>query len=452
MFKNFDKVFKYTFRNQADTKSYKSMMVIVSLILLALPIVIMLIVNNVQQKDDGKIKPSGASAIYVVNEEAPNTDFNLLNYAGIENYDNIKYISYDSVDEALEVANRGTDILVLRIYIDEGEVKSTLIVPESCTISKGDADNFNEFIDKNQMMFTVLGSGVSLNNLGQMSMSVENDVYNASGYMKGESLLENKEEAEAVAANSIKSTVNYIVVYVTMFVMYMVILMYGNSIAQNVVMEKESKLMDTMLVSVKPQALVFGKMLGILAAGFLQLFTWVISLVVGFIVGCKIVEAKGGNLGIISFIKSMPEMGIFTPLNIVLAILTILFGVLLYASLSCLAGAISNNREEAATNNSIFIVVLLASFYVVLFCGLGAKGGVMPLWMMFIPPVAAMVLPATLLMGNISMGLGLLAVLFVVLLAVVLTILAGKLYKMMSLYKGNRVKLSKAIGMLFSKA
>lgn len=452
MFKNFDKVFKYTFRNQADTKSYKSMMVIVSLILLALPIVIMLIVSNVQQKDDGKIKPSGASAIYVVNEEAPNTDFNLLNYAGIENYDNIKYISYDSVDEALEVANRGTDILVLRIYKDEGEIKSTLIVPESCTISKGDADNFNEFIDKNQMMFTVLGSGVSLNNLGQMSMSVENDVYNASGYMKGESLLENKEEAEAVAANSIKSTVNYIVVYVTMFVMYMVILMYGNSIAQNVVMEKESKLMDTMLVSVKPQALVFGKMLGILAAGFLQLFTWVISLVVGFIVGCKIVEAKGGNLGIISFIKSMPEMGIFTPLNIVLAILTILFGVLLYASLSCLAGAISNNREEAATNNSVFIVVLLASFYVVLFCGLGAEGGVMPLWMMFIPPVAAMVLPATLLMGNISMGLGLLAVLFVVLLAVVLTILAGKLYKMMSLYKGNRVKLSKAIGMLFSKA
>ena len=168
MFKNFDKVFKYTFRNQADTKSYKSMMVIVSLILLALPIVIMLIVNNFQQKDDGKIKPSGASAIYVVNEEAPNTDFNLLNYAGIENYDNIKYISYDSVDEALEVANRGTDILVLRIYKDEGEIKSTLIVPESCTISKGDADNFNEFIDKNQMMFTVLGSGVSLNNLGQM--------------------------------------------------------------------------------------------------------------------------------------------------------------------------------------------------------------------------------------------------------------------------------------------
>ena len=55
MFKNFDKVFKYTFRNQADTKSYKSMMVIVSLILLALPIVIMLIVNNVQQKDDGKV-------------------------------------------------------------------------------------------------------------------------------------------------------------------------------------------------------------------------------------------------------------------------------------------------------------------------------------------------------------------------------------------------------------
>ena len=231
----------------------------------------------------------------------------------------------------------------------------------------------------------------------------------------------------------------------------MVILMYGNGISAHVVMEKESKLMDTMLISVHPEALVFGKMLGVLAAGFLQIFCWGISLVLGFVLGTILVESMGGSLGIISFFKSMTGMGIFTIPGIILAVVAIVFGVILYSSLSCLAGSISNNREEAATNNSIFIIVLLASFYIVLFCGLSDISN-MPIWMMFVPPVAAMVLPAALLLGTIPLASGILAVVLLVAVTLALTILAGKLYKMMSLYKGNKVKLSKAIGMLFSKA
>ena len=452
MFRNFDKVFKYTFKNQANTKSYKTMTVLVSLLLITLPVVIMFLVNHSKAKDDGKIKPTGASAVYVVNEECPDANFDLLNYAGVENYDNIKYINYDTVEEALELANKAPDILVLHIAKDDGDLKATVIVPSNCMISEDDADNFNEFIDNNQMMVSVISSGISLQNLGQMSLSVDGDIYNSTGYAEGVSLMEDKEAAEAVEANAIKSIVNYIALFGTVFIMYMVVLMYGNSISQNVVMEKESKLMDTMLVSVHPEALVFGKMLGILSAGFLQLFAWGISLALGFFIGTKVVEANGGSLGIMSFFKVMGDMGIFTPLGIVLAVVTIIFGVLLYASLSCLAGSISNNREEAATNNSIFIMVLIAAFYLVLFCGFSGEGGAMPLWMNFIPPVAALVLPASLLMGNISMGLGLLAVLILVAVALVLTIIGGKMYKMMSLYKGNKIKLSKALGMLFSKA
>ena len=95
-------------------------------------------------------------------------------------------------------------------------------------------------------------------------------------------------------------------------------------------------------------------------------------------------------------------------------------------------------------------MVLLISFYIVLFCGLGAEGGVMPVWMMFIPPVAAMVLPASLVLGTINLGLGLLAVALLVVCSLVITIISGKLYKMMSLYKGNGVKIGKALKMLFS--
>ncbi|MBO6165703.1 MAG: ABC transporter permease [Eubacterium sp.] len=451
MFKNFDKVFKYTFKNQTNTKSYKSMLIVVSLILLILPAAIMAIANKVKKDDDNTIKPSGASAVYVVNDVTPDVDYDVLNYLGVENYDHIKYMTYDSMDEALEVANYGTDVLVLHFEKDEDEMKATIVVPEGSSISEDDADHFNDFIDQNETMVALLASGIPMANLGQMSMPVDGDIYTVSGFQNGESLMENKEAAEAVEANAVKSVFQYLVVYGTMMVLYMVILMYGNGISAHVVMEKESKLMDTMLISVHPEALVFGKMLGVLAAGFLQIFCWGISLVLGFVLGTILVESMGGSLGIISFFKSMTGMGIFTIPGIILAVVAIVFGVILYSSLSCLAGSISNNREEAATNNSIFIIVLLASFYIVLFCGLSDISN-MPIWMMFVPPVAAMVLPAALLLGTIPLASGILAVVLLVAVTLALTILAGKLYKMMSLYKGNKVKLSKAIGMLFSKA
>ena len=451
MFKNFDKVFKYTFKNQTNTKSYKSMLIVVSLILLILPAAIMAIANKVKKDDDNTIKPSGASAVYVVNDVTPDVDYDVLNYLGVENYDHIKYMTYDSMDEALEVANYGTDVLVLHFEKDEDEMKATIVVPEGSSISEDDADHFNDFIDQNETMVALLASGIPMANLGQMSMPVDGDIYTVSGFQNGESLMENKEAAEAVEANAVKSVFQYLVVYGTMMVLYMVILMYGNGISAHVVMEKESKLMDTMLISVHPEALVFGKMLGVLAAGFLQIFCWGISLVLGFVLGTILVESMGGSLGIISFFKSMTGMGIFTIPGIILAVVAIVFGVILYSSLSCLAGSISNNREEAATNNSIFIIVLLSSFYIVLFCGLSDISN-MPIWMMFVPPVAAMVLPAALLLGTIPLASGILAVVLLVAVTLALTILAGKLYKMMSLYKGNKVKLSKAIGMLFSKA
>jgi ABC-type Na+ efflux pump permease subunit len=205
-----------------------------------------------------------------------------------------------------------------------------------------------------------------------------------------------------------------------------------------------------MLISVKPEALVFGKLLGIVSAGLLQLFIWIVSIAVGFFAGFAILESRGSGLPIQAFFKMMSELGLFSVPKIILAVITIIFGILLYCSLSCFAGSISKNREEAASNNTIFMMVLLASFYIVFFFGLSSAGEGLPLWMMFVPPVAAMVLPAALCLGTISFGAGALAVALLVGIAIAVTIISGRLYKMMSLYKGNNVKIGKALKMLFS--
>ena len=142
-------------------------------------------------------------------------------------------------------------------------------------------------------------------------------------------------------------------------------------------------------------------------------------------------------------------MGIFKPLNVIIGILALIFGIILYASISAVAGAISSSREEAASNQGLFIMLLVISFYIVIFKGLNTTN--VATWLYLLPFTSAMVLPSGISTGVISMGLGMAGLAILVVSSVLLIILAGRLYKMLALYKGNKVDISKAIKMLSGK-
>ena len=449
MFKNFDKVFKFTFRNQAKTKSYISLTVTLALLFLILPGLIMFLADYFTKKNEG-IKDSGIKYVYVVNPDAPKADYNLFNMLGTEYYEDIKYMNADTVDEALEYAEGSQDTVVLEFYEKENELCAGIILPNDSNITSKEAGYFNDFIDENEQFVAIFASGISMQELVQLSQLTESEIYSAKGYEAGKSLHDDEQASEDMAAKAFKPIFNYIIVFASMMILYIMIASYGNGISSCVVLEKSSKLMDTMLISVKPEAMVFGKLMGILAAGLLQIFVWIISIAVGFFAGFAILESRGSELPIRAFFNMMGDLGLFSIPKVILAVITIIFGILMYCSLSCLAGSISNNREEAASNNTIFMMVLLASFYIVFFMGFSSAGEGLPMWMMFVPPVAAMVLPAALCLGTISTGAGAVAVLLLIAIAVVVTIVSGRLYKMMSLYKGNNVKIGKALKMLFS--
>ena len=449
MFKNFDKVFKFTFKNQAKTKSYITLTVTLALIFLILPGLIMFLVDYFKKKDEG-VKDSGVKYVYVVNPDAPDADYNILNMLGTEYYEDIKYMNVETVDEALDYAAGSQDTIVLEFYEKDNELCAGIILPNDSNISTKEAGYFNDFIDENEQFISIFASGISMQELMQLSQQTESEIYSAKGYEAGKSLNDDANASEDIAAKAFKPIFSYIIIFVSMMILYIMIASYGGGVSNCVVLEKSSKLMDTMLISVKPEALVFGKLLGIVSAGLLQLFIWIISIAVGFFAGFAILESRGSGLPIQAFFKMMSGLGLFSVPKIILAIITIIFGILLYCSLSCFAGAISKNREEAASNNTIFMMVLLASFYIVFFFGLSSAGEGLPLWMMFVPPVAAMVLPAALCLGTISFGAGALAVALLVGIAIAVTITSGRLYKMMSLYKGNNVKIGKALKMLFS--
>ena len=102
----------------------------------------------------------------------------------------------------------------------------------------------------------------------------------------------------------------------------------------------------------------------------------------------------------------------------------------------------------------IFQLVLIASYLVVLLTSLrnisSASTGIE--WYDFVPFTAMMVTPVRLLMGVVPVWAGLVCLLLTAGLALLVTYLAGKVYSMMSLYKGNVPRINEMLKIIFSKA
>ena len=111
--------------------------------------------------------------------------------------------------------------------------------------------------------------------------------------------------------------------------------------------EKENRVMEVLLSSVKPEALLLGKFLGLGATGLLQMAAWLASVGIGALVLGLIVDIPANLL-------TMPGVG-----DIAIAAAYFLFGYALFASLMAAVGAISTSLREA---NQISALVIVPAF------------------------------------------------------------------------------------------
>ena len=455
MFKNFDKVFKFTFRNQVMVGSYRALTIITAICLFLIPVAIIVFSSMFSSSDeeDTGIESCGAERIYVVNEIAPDADYNVLSAFGVEGYTDITYINADSVESALGKIEDADDTKSFVLYITKSgnQICTESILPENSELTAEQVEYYDDFIAETGNMFSILSSGIDIKDLNAVMVQSESAVYSVKGYADGTDLYADKEIVEDQENSEILPVFNMIIIYVSIMVIYMVIIFYGNSIMQNVILEKTSKLMDTMLISVDPKSMIFGKMLAILLAGFIQLLSWIAAIALGIFAGIKIVDITnpGTDHAIITFLKSFSEMNLFRPANVIIGVLALIFGIVMYSSLSAMAGAISSSREEAASNQGIFIMLLVIAFYLVLFKGMNTTD--VATWLYILPITSAMVLPAGICTGLISFTTGAIGLALLIVCSLVFIWLAGKFYTMMSLYKGNKINIVKAFKMLAGK-
>ncbi|MBW0104267.1 ABC transporter permease [Pseudonocardia sp. KRD291] len=121
---------------------------------------------------------------------------------------------------------------------------------------------------------------------------------------------------------------------------------YGGAVAQGVVEEKSSRVVELLLSTIKPLHLLAGKILGLGAVGLLQL------LILGAI----------GTVGALAFGVLTVPTAVLSALG--LAVLWYLLGFFLYATLYASAGALVSRQEELQSAVAPLIFPLLIPFVI----------------------------------------------------------------------------------------
>lgn len=449
--KGFGKIFGFTFMRQIRSRNYIMGTVIFALLCFLLPAGIMGALEYFGKEDtsDGGAKTElHARQVFLADQtEMAGNDFTILTQTGNEEFDRIVYTLCDSADEALQQASGQTDSLAVVIENTQNGICLNTLLPDNTTLTKEDASILNGFLTTGIKSVMLLHAGVDPAEAARLLTPVTVDAGTT-----GEHALS---ETEAALENA-KTVLGFLLPYLNIMILYFLILLYGQSVASNVIMEKTSKLMDTFLVNVRPTAMIFGKVLAVTAASILQFVSVLASLLLGFAAGTVLVRRihPDSDMLILLFLDSLEQFeSMFTVSGVVLAVLLMISGFLLYCSLSAIGGAAAGKPEDLSSTNVLFTMILVISFLVTLYAGgIGGKGtGTFAVWLDYVPFTSILVTPSRMILGEVSLLSGAVSLAAVLLAAGICLLLAGKVYRMMALYKGNPPTPAKLMKMMKQK-
>lgn len=234
---------------------------------------------------------------------------------------------------------------------------------------------------------------------------------------------------EILGKNSVK---NYWYTYVLVFVVYFLILFYGQMIAVSVTTEKSNRAIEILVTSVNSNSLIFGKVLAGALAGIIQA---VLILGSGFVSYMAVGDAWGGILDMLFDIPSK--------VLISFAVFGIL-SYLLYAFIFGMLGALVSKTEDISKSSTPVTLIYVASFLVAM-VGLNVSDSMLIKVASFIPFTSGNAMFIRISMGSVTVWEVLLSLILLAGACVLTGILSAKIFRFGTLNYGNPIKITRAL-------
>jgi ABC-2 type transport system permease protein len=232
---------------------------------------------------------------------------------------------------------------------------------------------------------------------------------------------------------SIKTSLSFVLMYAC----FMFIMIYGVRVMRSVLEEKNNRVVEIIISSVKPFELMMGKILGVTAVALTQFLVWIaMTLVAVSILGQGVSgQMPQGIAGQLSEISQL-MLGLDYLKIILVFVFYFLFGYLFYSAIYAAIGSAVDSETETSQFTMIVMIPLSIAVYGS-FSIANNPDGPVGFWLSIIPLTSPVAMVARVAYG-VALWELLLSMFLLVLSGFLVIKLAGKIYRIGILSHGNK--------------
>lgn len=414
--RNIWSTFKFELKNQLKKKSFwisSIIMVLLVLALTSLPTILGLSASDEsvdEAEGSGEVQelpPDVDLGKYVADDSIDQEILSqIFPFAAMEQVDSEEALKQDLMDETIPVG----------IVFENEDMRAVVKSENMSTDVRMYAEGFVDY--KNQKLLADEG--------------VSPDIYQK---MVGEP---NPPVVESLEKSALQ---NFFIAYIGVFLLYMIIMLYGSSTATMIATEKSNRTMEVLITSTNPTTLVIGKVLAGLVTALIQILILGAAIVIGLTINKGSYPAS---------ILAMIQESITPELFLVFTVFSIV-GFALYLFIFATSGALVSKIEDINKALVPINAITIISFFVAFFSLYGSSDSALLKVTSYIPFTSPYAMFIRYSAFGVSTSELLLSLGILLLSTAVVAFICIKIYRSATLNYGNSVSFLKGAKDAFSK-
>lgn len=261
---------------------------------------------------------------------------------------------------------------------------------------------------------------------------------------------------------------DYFVMLIFMMICMMLINIGGNQIALSIVTEKSSRVIEYLVLNVRPLALILGKLLATIVTSSLQMiavgFCYVASPIIGNMLVPRlskllfgVVETANNNTTVAdeTLAASVKMIHGIKVEFIVLALVFVVLGIVFYGLIAGLLGASVSKMDEMQEAMVVFQLMVVLGCYadmgLLVMQMYGTASPVLTKALCICPVSSPFWVPGSMILGNMGWPLIIGSFIGMLIVIILLAILTANVYEAMVFYNGKALKFKDIITLASSK-
>lgn len=426
-------VFCFSFRQGLKQKAYVLYLLLMGLCLLLGPIFLTMIKSGQSSKESEVLE----GALYVFDDAGLEIDYASAFAEWPELQIKVQVcsdMSYEAYQEKLVETEDTAELGVHITYEESGYYRLGFVRSSSSAWTKNECERIGEdfaaFFKKAKQQ----ALKVSEEQMAFISRPVEYHLL----YTDADGALQEEKKTEGISMEE------YFVLLGGIMVCMIIITLNGSSVANAIVTEKSTRVIEYLMINVKPMALIIGKVLACICLTMLQLGVMGLSYGTSVLLQ-RILFGEAQTAAIMEKMEVLQALKGISTGNVLICILILLMGILFFSFLAGVAGASVSKLEELAEGMKVYQIVLVVGAYIGIgVCVLELIGGIKPLIINIcglLPITAPFIVPAMLLTGRMTAGVAVAAFVLLTVCTLLLYLFTARVYESMIFYNGKVLKL-----------